>query len=120
MMVPVMLALGLQLAAAAAENVPVLNVEPVCRGIAQNGGQTVRDKTIAEQKETCIKSELSMRDQLAKQWATFVAADKAHCVNLTKTGGESSYTELLTCLEMARDVRIMRSKPADALGVPKR
>jgi hypothetical protein len=30
-------------------------------------------------------------------------------------GGDSSYTELLTCLEMARDVRAMRqqqSKPA--------
>ena len=25
-------------------------------------------------------------------------------------GGESSYTELLTCLEMARDVRAMRAE----------
>jgi hypothetical protein len=31
-------------------------------------------------------------------------------------GGESSYTELLTCLEMARDVRKMRSQPQDASG----
>jgi hypothetical protein len=34
-------------------------------------------------------------------------------------GGESSYTELLTCLEMARDVRSMRAaEPQDALGTP--
>ena len=31
----------------------------------------------------------------------------------------SSYTELLTCLEMARDVRAMRTaEPQDALGTP--
>ena len=29
-------------------------------------------------------------------------------MNESKMGGESSYTELLTCLEMARDVRAMR------------
>jgi hypothetical protein len=28
---------------------------------------------------------------------------------LAKTGGESSYTELLTCMEMARDVRKLHS-----------
>jgi hypothetical protein len=34
-------------------------------------------------------------------------------------GGESSYTELLTCLEMARDVRSMRAaEPQDAMGTP--
>ena len=34
-------------------------------------------------------------------------------------GGEFSYTELLTCLEMARDVRTMRAaEPQDALGNP--
>jgi hypothetical protein len=32
-------------------------------------------------------------------------------------GGESSYTELLTCLEMARDVRVMR---AEASGPSRR
>ncbi len=37
-------------------------------------------------------------------------------------GGESSYTELLTCLEMARDVRTLRSEyehgAQGAPGVP--
>lgn len=33
----------------------------------------------------------------------------SRCVGLAKTGGELSNTELLTCLEMARDVRIQRS-----------
>ena len=35
-----------------------------------------------------------------------------HCVNETTMGGLSSYTELITCLEMARDVRALRSAAA--------
>ena len=37
-------------------------------------------------------------------------ADKTDCVALAKTGGESSYTELPTCMEMARDVRQLHSQ----------
>jgi len=50
------------------------------------------------------------RDELKKQWSTFTTADKADCVALAKTGGESSYTELITCMEMARDVRQLHSQ----------
>jgi hypothetical protein len=35
-------------------------------------------------------------------------------------GGDSSYTELLTCLEMARDVRAMRKEQAKPAGDKKR
>jgi hypothetical protein len=59
-----------------------------------------------------VKSEQEVREQLKKAWSTFSAADKQHCVTLAKTGGESSYAELLTCLEMARDVRTYRSAAA--------
>ena len=44
----------------------------------------------------------------------FSVADQRHCVTLATTGGESSNTELLTCLEMARDVRVLRSATAAA------
>jgi len=46
---------------------------------------------------------------LKREWSDFSAAGKRHCVTLATTGGESSNTELLTCLEMARDVRALRS-----------
>jgi hypothetical protein len=36
---------------------------------------------------------------------------------LAKTGGESSYTELITCMEMARDVRKLHSE-ADSSSAP--
>jgi hypothetical protein len=52
-----------------------------------------------------MKAEQDTREQMIKGWSAFTADDKRHCVAEATMGGESSYTELLTCLEMARDVR---------------
>ena len=67
--------------------------------------------------ETCINSEEATRDQLKKSWSEFPAADKAECVSASKIGGSPSYIELLTCLEMARDVERMRSTSPETTGV---
>jgi hypothetical protein len=66
--------------------------------------------------EECVKSEQGVREEIKAKWSTFSAGDKQHCVTLAKTGGESSYTELLTCLEMSRDVRALRSAAASPSG----
>ena len=94
--------------------VPQLNVEPVCKGIAEQGGVTFRDPSVSQEKKNCIESELAVREQLVKQWSNFSADDRTHCINETTMGGLSSYTELLTCLEMARDVRAMRAASSRA------
>jgi hypothetical protein len=110
MILPKALAVGLQLlvpVAANNDNVPNLNVEQVCEGIAKQGGVTFHDPAVAQEKKNCLDSEQAIRDELVKQWSTFSPVDKTHCVNESVMGGESSYTELLTCLEMARDVRAM-------------
>jgi len=109
MILPKALALGAQLFLLV-DSVPNLNVEQVCEGIAQQGGVTFRDPAIAQEKKNCLDSEQQIREELAKQWSKFPAADKLHCVNESTMGGESSYTELLTCLEMARDVRTMHEE----------
>jgi hypothetical protein len=117
MILPPVLILGAHLIMPVADSVPFLNVEQVCQGIAQQGGVTFHDSAIADEKKNCLDSEQAIRDELAKEWSTFVPADKTACTNESRMGGESSYTELLTCLEMARDVRAMRSEqespPAD-------
>jgi hypothetical protein len=94
---------------AVSDDMPVLNVEPVCRGIAEQAANPTEKGGPDLSFKDCITGEGEVRDQLAKVWSTFVLADKGHCIRLTKTGGESSYTELITCLEMARDVRKLRS-----------
>ena len=118
MIQPVVLMLGAQLLMPVADSVPTLDVRPVCRGIAQQGGATGREADTSNEIDNCIKSEQAMRDQIVKDWSTFSAPDRTSCVTESKMGGESSYTELLTCLEMARDVRKMRSQPQDALTAP--
>ncbi len=98
---------------ARSQEIPTLDVKPVCRGIANQSadpgvGQGSQDETYRQ----CIETEQATREQIEKEWPTFSAADKRHCVVLATTGGESSNTELLTCLEMARDVRVLRSAAA--------
>jgi hypothetical protein len=107
------LALSLQLVVpVASTGVPQLDVEPVCKGIAEQGGVTFRDPAVGQEKQNCIESEKVIRQQVIKQWSSFLPADRTHCITETTMGGLSSYTELLTCLEMARDVRAMRAEAA--------
>ena len=91
-------------APARADEVPDLNIDPVCRGIAahatgpsESGGP---DLSFTQ----CVKSEQAMRQKLIGEWSSFMPADKANCVGDEK-GGLASYTDLVTCLEMARDAR---------------
>jgi hypothetical protein len=100
---------------ARSNDIPTLDVRPVCRGIASQSGDP--GLGVAGQTETfrqCMESEQAVLEQLRKEWSAFSEADKRHCVTLAKTGGESSNTELMTCLEMARDVRVLRSAAAAA------
>jgi hypothetical protein len=112
MILPKALLLGAQLLVpvAASDGVPNLNVEQVCDGIAKQGGVTFHDPAITQEKKNCLESEKLVREQLVKQWSSFLPADRTHCINESVMGGDSSYTELLTCLEMARDVRAMREQ----------
>jgi hypothetical protein len=98
------------------DSVPQLNVEQVCEGIARQGGVTFHDPAIAQEKKNCLDSEQATRDEIVKQWSSFNAGDKSSCVNESRMGGESSYTELLTCLEMARDVRAMHNEQGAGSG----
>ena len=93
------------------DSVLVLNVQQVCQGIAQQGGVSFHDTDVADEKKNCLDSEQAVRDQLVKQWSSFSASDKSDCTKESEMGGESSYTELLTCLEMARDVEIYITTP---------
>jgi len=110
MILPSAFLLGARLLIPVSDSVPTLNVDQVCTGIAQQGGVTFHDSAVGDEKKNCVDSEQAIRDELVKQWGSFVAADKTHCTNESQMGGESSYTELLTCLEMARDVRAMHSE----------
>jgi hypothetical protein len=99
----VLAALCLSGLSARSDDIPTLDVNPVCHGIAMQGELEAGLQQTSFQQ--CVQSEQAVREEVKKEWSTFSSADKTHCVALSKTGGESSYTELITCMEMARDVR---------------
>jgi hypothetical protein len=70
------------------DDIPTLDVNPVCRGIAQQGELEAGLQQTSFQQ--CVQSEQATREQIKKEWSTFTTADKSHCVALAKTGGESS------------------------------
>ena len=101
---PIMtLALVTQLTVTIADSVPRFNLRPVCRGIAQQGGFDLEpNQSVQHDFSSCLKSEMAIRRQLVKQWATFKASNKANCIGESSAGGLPSYTGLLACLQMAK------------------
>jgi hypothetical protein len=104
----VMTLLMAALQSAKADDVPVLNVDQVCRGIAQHAAAPGERGGPDLSLEQCISSELAIRQRLVGQWSTFDPADRTECVGEATAGGESSYADLLTCLQMAQEVRNYR------------
>jgi hypothetical protein len=52
-----------------------------------------------------VQNEQAMRKKLVGEWSTFTAPEKSSCVGEEISGPLPSYTDLVTCLEMARDAR---------------
>jgi len=96
------------------DELPVLNVLPLCRGITSQGAAPLQAGDRSVTLKQCLDAEQADRETMKNEWSTFSAADKKHCIAEATMGGESSYTELVTCLEMARDVRKLRLSPVDS------
>jgi hypothetical protein len=101
--------LALPVLAAHAADIPQLNVAPMCRGIADQGADPSEASELQAGDpnvsfKQCMDGENADKATLTKEWDQFSATNKQHCTNEAKMGGLPSYTELLTCLEMARDV----------------
>jgi hypothetical protein len=87
--------LGVPIAVAAADDLPKLDVTETCNAAA----------FVDRNKIACLEDELSAQSALVQKWSKYSASDKAECVGTVKTGGPSSYVELLSCLEAMRDAR---------------
>jgi hypothetical protein len=77
---------------------PTLNVAPLCHGITnQSDLQEGLRKVSIDQ---CMQAEQVDRETMIKEWSTFSADDRRHCIAEATMGGESSYTELVTCWKL--------------------
>lgn len=99
---PAVLAIGSMLTVSATDRVPSLDTRPACADAAQ-------EISVTRTADVCERSEQEARDSLVAQWRTFPSADRTTCTAETRIGGFPSYVQVLTCLELARDARNMKS-----------
>lgn len=104
---PPLLVAGLLVSAhaSAAEGPPRIDTDATCRAAARADAELSRPGN-----DSCLRSEREAHDLLVSQWNDFRAADRSYCARLATLGGLGSYVQLLTCLEMQRDVRVLRER----------
>lgn len=102
------LALAATTSATMAANIPSIDEVATCRAAARADPMTARQVS-----ESCVRSEREARDRLVENWDGFRGADRDYCSRLATMAGMGSYVQLLTCLEMERDVRVLRRKNDD-------
>jgi hypothetical protein len=61
----------------------------------------------------CSEDERAAFLEIKNEWAQFAGADKKTCIVMSTIGGFASYVELLTCLEMARDLESLNTNRND-------
>jgi len=79
--------------AGAADEIPAFDIARNCK--AETAGASVSGPA------SCARDETQAKNQLSERWSSYGASQKKECVGESTTGGESSYVELLTCLEMS-------------------
>lgn len=96
--VPLALVASTAVHAAAAAEPPVFDVTPSCKAAASAAHNQDR-------LQSCLDSEKRARQEVVKQWSSFAASTRSQCLQAASLGGNATYTELITCLEMTRDVK---------------
>jgi hypothetical protein len=57
-------------------------------------------------REGCLKDEQNAQKMLVSQWTQFAPESRVRCSQMVgDVAGPQSYVELLTCLQMAKDVK---------------
>ena len=93
---------GPDVAATVADEPPKLDVTAPCDATAQYALSAGRDK------DACLNDERTAETTLAQNWSKYSADDKRQCIGTVKTGGPSSYVELLSCIEVLQDAKQFR------------
>jgi hypothetical protein len=88
--------------------VPNADVRNTCQIAASVMVRLMGGTTMEQSLSGCLDSENAARAQIVKDWNTYSAADRTQC--LQPNFYLPSYVEWLTCLEMERDVRRLRSE----------
>jgi hypothetical protein len=88
---------------ARSDRFPKLNVAPLCHALSDQSTLQLGFQPVTF--DECMKAEQKDRQTMINEWPTSSSSDRQQCVTEATASGVSSYTELATCLEIARDVR---------------
>jgi hypothetical protein len=95
------ISLGVQVHCAAADEVPTYDVRKSCKA-------DVQAYQGAGNPAGCLADEQNARVALVSQWTQFAQDSRARCMQMVgDVAGPQSYVELLTCLQMAKDVKTL-------------
>ncbi len=97
------------LAAASGGGPTRIDIETTCR-TSENEITKIFGSTTVVTYDSCLRQENEALATIEKDWATYPTSDRATCVQ--PKGYMPSYVEWLTCFEMYRDVRKMRTEDA--------
>lgn len=113
------LVVGVHILMVASNGPPTVDIRTTCQtsinSVVSLGG------TYSETLDACLQQQNAALEQIKKNWATYPAASKNHCVQAS--GYMPSYIEWLTCFEMELDVAKLRKEDAataQAQATPRR
>jgi hypothetical protein len=93
------IAVGVETQAAIADEVPTYDIRKSCKADTQA-------YPTAGNVDGCLRDEQEARTMLVSQWTQFAPDSRTRCTRIVgDPAGPQSYVELLTCLQMARDVK---------------
>ena len=78
-----------------ADTAPKFDIARICQSA---GGSN-------EEQKRCAEEETQARDTVQTEWTQFTSSAKKQCYEEANIDSTPSYVELLTCLEMERDVK---------------
>jgi hypothetical protein len=90
---------GAPVSIAAADEVPTYDVRKSCKVDLQS-------YSTAQTNSGCLADEQNARATLVSQWTQYTPESRSRCSSMVgNVAGPQSYVELLTCLQMAKDVK---------------
>jgi hypothetical protein len=104
------LVLGAQILMVAASDPPRIDAEATCRASEREITKLFGDQTMITF-DACMKQESDALERLQKQWTTYSASAKEHCVQ--PKSYMPSYVEWVTCLDMDTVLREQRAKEVE-------
>ena len=95
--------LGTQMTVAAADGVPRIDIERLCR--ARSADDRLMELPEAQSVADCIQDEKNSRDKLGTTWPAAAGSIRARCRADAVALGTLSYLDLLSCQQLAEDIK---------------